>query len=392
VNYKSLVGWFTPPSEQVTINNGTTTTISRSYTRDTTNFSKFGSFDGKKNVKLCLADCSGTNIVTFNLTGGGYGEIYSADCKFSTITLFNTTDKSMLTISTKSKAYTSIGDIVCNGPIKGINAKTTTINGNISIGASSNLKAAVTIIFDQANDLAIDSKMPIQSISATEWLGGSLTAPSIGSITAKGDKKRIIIGDLDVNVTSGTIQSIKVAGTLSGNWTCESVKSISAANIVETNLKLNQPPDAKILSLGKLTAKGWIDSSQILSQGNVGTVTAGAIIDSNCFAGVAEGITGLPVAEAVNFPETATIKSFAIKGIKTEPSPYCINSNIAAANILSVSIVYPQSDNGGVPFGLSADYIKKLTIKKTDGTTTLLKELKESKDSQTFEDIEIRLY
>jgi hypothetical protein len=45
-----------------------------------------------------------------------------------------------------------------------------------------------------------------------------------------------------------------------------------------------------------------------------------------------------------------------------------------------------------VLFGLSANYIKKLTIKKTDGTTTSLKELKESKDSQTIDGVEIRLY
>jgi hypothetical protein len=141
------------------------------------------------------------------------------------------------------------------------------------------------------------------------------------------------------------------------------------------------------MALGKLTVNGWIDSSQILSQGNIGTITAGVMTDSNCFAGVADDITGLPIAEEASFPETATIKSISIKGIKGESAPYFINSNIAAKNILSVSLLYPQNENSGVPFGLTAYNIKKLTIKKMDGTT-----LKDPKTTWTIDNFEIRLY
>ena len=158
----------------------------------------------------------------------------------------------------------------------------------------------MTIIFDRASDLAINSQMPIKSISATEWLGGSINAPSIGSVIIKGDTKRAIPGDL-----------------------------------VEVNIILSQMPDVKIPALGKLSVSGWIASSQIFTQGNIGTVTAGAIIDSNCFAGVAEGITGLPDPNTdINYAQPASIKSIAAKGIKDDPNSF-INSNIAAANILS---------------------------------------------------------
>jgi hypothetical protein len=374
---------------------------------------KFGSFDVKKNAKLTIKDCNNNDVI-FSLIGGGYGEVNTPSCAFSSITLYDTTDKSVLTISTKGKAETSVGSIIVNGPLKAIVAKTTNLRGDIDVDGSlgtlilndvaddhtitigspviPNPKAATTFTFDRVSDLAIDSGMPIKSITATEWLVGSIEAPSIGSITTKGDKKRSITGNLDVDVTSGITQSIKVAGTLSGDWTCDSINSISAAQIVETNLSLSQIPDTKILALGKLTTTGWIHSSQILSQGNIGTVTAGAMINSTCFAGVADGITGLPTAEATSFPQTASIKSIAIKGAKGELPPYFINSNIAAANILSASLVYPQGGNGGVPFGLSANYIKKLTIKKSDGKSVSVKELKESKDSQTIDGVEIRLY
>ena len=341
---------------------------------------QFGTLNGK-NFKQII------NNVTFGLTGGGLGVITGDN--FDQIILDGTGEKSQLTVSAKTE--TSVGDIIVNGTLKGISAKNVNLRGNISItgslsaltlndvadnhtitiGSSTNPKAAVTMTFDRVAGLTIDSQIPIKSISATDWSSGSINAPSIGSITTKGDKKRSITGDLDVNVMlDGSINSVKVAGTLSGGWTCNSVKSISAMDVVEANLILSQQPDSKVkvLALGSLIAKGWIDSSQILSTGNIGAVTAGAIIDSNCFAGVAEGITGLPAAEAASFSETATIKSVAVKGIKGVSKPYYINSNIAAVNILSAYLNYPENDNNGIPFGLSAGYIKALKIKDSVGT------------------------
>ncbi|MBN2020450.1 MAG: HEAT repeat domain-containing protein [Sedimentisphaerales bacterium] len=323
---------------------------------------RFGAIEGK-NVKIILKDCN-NNDVTFSLTGGGYGEINCDDCTFSNIDLFDTTEKSILTIKTKGNVGTSVGDIICNGPIKGINAKTIDLLGNVEIGSSLNPKAAVTIVFDEASDLTIDSEMPIKSISATEWLTGSINAPLVGSLTIKGDKKRGISGDL-----------------------------------ADVNLNLSQQPDTKVMALGKLTVKGWIDYFQIISTGNIGRVTAGAIADSSCFAGVTDtndsdtdGVLDLPdPAVHINYVEPATIKKITIKGIKGEPYPYYINSNIAAAQILSVSLSYPENDNNDVPFGLSAGFIKSLKIKDAEGTVSY-KNLDKPGDSKKFEDAEIRLY
>ena len=62
--------------------------------------------------------------------------------------------------------------------------------------------------FDQVSDLTIESEIPIRSFKATEWLGGSINAPSVGNITTSGSRKRGIAGDLDVNVTLQTVLSI----------------------------------------------------------------------------------------------------------------------------------------------------------------------------------------
>ena len=190
---------------------------------------RFGSFDGKKNVRLKLKDCDG-NDVTFSLTGGGYGEVDPCDCAFSSITLYNTTEKSIFSIKTRGRIWTSVGNIICGGPLRSINAKTTAFDGSITIGPSSNPKAAVAITFDFSRDLSIDSAIPVKSIKAVEFVNSSLTAPSLGSITTKGDKKRNMMGimNVDVNVP-GAVGSVRVAGELSGDWDCNTIKSIAIA-------------------------------------------------------------------------------------------------------------------------------------------------------------------
>jgi len=295
--------------------------------------------------------------------------------------------------------------------LKGISAKTIDVTGNIEIGSPAipNPKAAVTITIDQAEGLTIKSDIPIKTLTATEWVGGSMDAPSIGSITTKGDKKRIITGDLDIDVAvGGIINSIKVGGELSGTWDCNIVKSITSSCIDSLNLTLSREPNVKIPALGKLTAK-WLDYSSILSRGNIGTITVGGMEYSSCFAGVtatidAEGAGGLPDdvldlpdpnadAGQINYNDPATIKSITIKGVKTvPPEPFFVyNSNIAAAQILSVSLSYPENNNGGTPFGLSAGFIKSLKIKDAQGTVSF-KNLDKPTDSKTFGDAQIRLY
>jgi hypothetical protein len=371
---------------------------------------QFGNLNGR-NVSSTLMDVNGT-YVTFKLTGAGFGEVIGG-ANFDEIMLFGTDANSRLTISSKGRTETSIGDIIVYGSLKRILAGTTNLRGNITvtgslgtlilndiaddhiitIGPSANPKAAVAMAFDQVRDLTIDSNMPIRLISATEWLGGSIRAPSIFRIKTKGDKKRTIAGDLDVNVIiDGSVNIAKAAGTLSGEWSCNSIKRISCLDAVEANFILSQIPDVRIPALGRLTAAEWICSTQIISAGNIGIIKAGAMENSICFAGIAEGITGLPVAEVNSFDGIATIRRIAVKGIRGETPPYFINSDIAAAKVLYGYIVEPQSDNNDVPFGLFADYFKKLAIRKNDGKTVLLRELQESKDSQTIDGVEIRLY
>lgn len=401
---------------------------SRSYTNVTTDQNNqdytsiswiFGTYQSLKNSSITIPDSNGISV-TFKLTGGGWGYIANNDSNFGQINLQETNEiKSIFTITTPPKQDTNVGDINVAGALKSITAKTTNLQGNIilsgslgtlilndvadnhtiTIGPSANPKAGTTAGFDLVSDLVINSQTPIKTITATDWTGGEVNAPSLGSITIKGDKKRTIAGDLDVNVVlTGSINNVTVAGTLSGRWSCVAIKSITGANIVEANLVLSQPPAAKISALGKLTTKGWIDSSQIQSRGSIGTVTAGGIYNSVCFAGVTD-TNDLNMDGVLDLPNPATdfndvnnlpiINKISINGIKGVDTNSVINSNIAAPQILSAYLAYPKIDNSDVNFGISSDYIKA-TIKDSNGIHKG-KTLDGPSDSFKWDDFNIRL-
>jgi hypothetical protein len=340
---------------------------------------QFGNLSGTKNTKLVVNDACNV-LVTFSLTGGGYAEL-TGGANFDQITLYDTGDKSQLTISTKGNALTNVGSIICNETLKGITAKTTTFNGDITInGTSSNPKSAVTITFDKGENLNITSQMPIKSIAAMDWDYGSLTAPSAGSITLKANSKLDRWGYLgiDINV-AGAVGSISAAGEIHGTWNCKSIKSLTMLGTEGLRLTLSQEPNSKVPALGKLTAKEYFEYSRIISSGNIGTVTVGELLSSSCFAGVADAclvnvnandsVLDLPPVLDDTFSQDATIKSFTVKGFKGLSPPYFINSNIAAKNITSISIAYPQYANSGTPFGIST-YNDPATIKIKDANGT----------------------
>jgi hypothetical protein len=344
---------------------------------------RFGFVNGKKNVRLTLKD-AGNNNVTFSLSGTGFGATDPCDPTFEIIDIYNNNDdadKAALAISTKAKAGSSLGSILCLGPMKSIRAGNIDLNGEIIIGSAFTPGAAVTMAFGAAENLTINSEMPVKSITTTDWWNGSLTAPSVGGITARGDKGRGMWGDLFIDVKTGDIGTVKAAGEIGGTWNCKSVKSITCRDTDAFYLMLSQKSDPRKQALGKLSVKGCIDWSHVVSSGNIGTITAGEVWCSNFFAGVSDtcitkddntdDVLDLPTADAANFPENATIKSIAVKGVKGRKPPFFVNSNIAATNVLNISLIYPYNDNGGEPFGITADYIKSLKIKDVVGTMSL---------------------
>ena len=204
----------------------------------------------------------------------------------------------------------------------------------------------------------------------------------------------------------------KVQGDLAGSWTGNSVRSVLVyGNLYDAQITLNQVPDLKNLALRSLTVKGWIGDDTlgtqtwILTNGNIGSIKAGgirnsSIIAANNAAGYSQdvqsplgGIAGDGVLDLLDASELVgdgtRIKSLKITGIKGQSGKFVINSTIAATEFGTVSLRFLDTINGS-PFGISADYIGKLTIKDDIGTDTW-KWLETASDSLVFDDAEIRL-
>jgi hypothetical protein len=266
---------------------------------------KFGSFGGRKNVKLIVNDSNETPV-TFSLTSGGYG-VVNGNSDFNEVILNDTTDKSQLTIITTGKGKeTSVGDIIVHGSVKDILAKTTDLRGDvvidgscrmlvfddiagehtITIGSSSDPKAGATIICDQVSDCGIESGIPITRLTATEWLNtaGSaveqIQATRIDTLQIKGDKKRGLAGDFQGSLQlsgstdpkKSTLGNGKIAGTMSND--SEINGSVGTLNIKALHGGLHISGNAKNIIIGEpmsLPVEG-VTALGVLSIDGTGTV------------------------------------------------------------------------------------------------------------------------
>ncbi len=329
---------------------------------------RLGKINGKNNVKLALKDHRNNDVI-FSLSGKCFGAIDSCDGNFGLIEIYNYDDggSGSLTISTKAAAGSSVGTINCYCPMKRITAKNITLTGDLTIGSSANPKAAAAITFGVGEKLNINSAMPIKSIATTEWYG-SLTAPSVGSITTKSNPEMDRWGTLNIDANvSGDIGSISVTDWLEGTWKCQSVKNIKAPGTYGFDLILTQKPALDKSALGKLTVRYFCVNSRVISAGDISSIALGSMINSNCFAGVSslsdiqgnggvpDGVLDLPDLSTTTF-NGAVIKNVKITGIKYYDPNYFVNSNIAAEKIINAYVAYPEYHNNGIPFGFTTAY------------------------------------
>jgi hypothetical protein len=429
---------------------------------------QFGTFDQFQNHALQLEDCSG-NMVTFTLTGGGEG-VVDNNCDFNNIILTGTTEKSVFTISTAGGAKTYVGNIHVAGPIKSIIARSVDLKGDITIDGSISMinfadvprssdisigapvlpMTGCTLKFGEINDLTLSSSTPVKSLTAVEWLRGTLDTSWISTLAITGNKAAAADGDFDANIIlSGTdspknmtFKSAKIAGAvggattwnitgscgtiqiagqlgesqwnidgncvtikaadvaenfnanitggigtlaalgnkktgisavLSGAWSVESLKTITAAEMSQFSVAAGQEPNPKIQAIGKMTATGWMSNCYIETTGNIGSITAGAMRNS--------------VIGSIDEPNTLGL--LQIKSIKGEA--YCyINNNITASHIVKAYLAYPKTFNYDEPFSLTAQSIDLLTI-KDPVSTQISKNLNDPNDSITIQDFAITL-
>ncbi len=167
----------------------------------------------------------------------------------------------------------------------------------------------------------------IGSLQAARFGNGStIVAPRIGAVSIKGDKKNGISGDCE-----GTI-------LISGD-----------------GLAVNQ------MALGSLVVAGTIsNSSIIISNGSAGTVSASQMIDSTVYLGYTPNDPSNPISGGGAFVAGMRLGSV---NIRSSTNGF-VNSDVAASQVGSVSLRSVVTDNGSLPFGVTAQQVSGVSSKE----------------------------
>ena len=103
---------------------------------------------------------------------------------------------------------------------------------------------------------------------------------------------------------------------------------------------------------GSLKVTGAITGTTVRTIGNIGSISADSITNSNIYAGVAGPTVDLP-DDIGDFTGLSTIKSVSTRTFS--------NSNLAAAGLQRLNLGAVDTDNAGTSFGVSSGAITSLT-------------------------------
>jgi cyclophilin family peptidyl-prolyl cis-trans isomerase len=217
-----------------------------------------------------------------------------------------------------------------------------------------------------ASSILVDGA--IGSLSAGQWIDGSIGADSIGTLTTG---SKTLAGDFSADVTlTGQAGKVTIKHDLSGDWSALSIGTLTVKNdMTGAHLTLTQSADAtsKLWALGTLSVAGSINDSWINSAGNIKSITTKLLLDSTIYAGVtathdtnSDGVFDLFDPNTDTFSQDAYIKSLTVKGDKYGTIALQ-NSNVAAARLGTVKLANGLLDNSGTSFGLAADTLTKFS-------------------------------
>lgn len=279
--------------------------------------------------------------VTVRLRGAGDGYIaIDEDGGSPTLVLEGTTGRSILTISAADQA--ALGGIIVDGSLRRIDARNVDLLGDLTVsgrvravrlgdvageadqtlsfGASPRARS-IALSLGELRDVTISSASPIKSLRVESWndSGGAadlLEAPRISKLKS--------LGDFGADV------------------------AVSEAR--------------KRPALGRMIVAGAMAGSEVRSAGRIGRVTAGAMRDSQLFAGIAEGVQGLP-SQAADFDALRSIRSVRIRGLDDGGGDFS-GSTIAAWSVRNARLGHVATDNDGATFGLAMGKFRGVTYRR----------------------------
>jgi cyclophilin family peptidyl-prolyl cis-trans isomerase len=268
-----------------------------------------------------------------------------------TVAVTGATAASSLTITGKGgNGMVDLAGITSDGPMRAINGRNTSVEGDIvsagGIGSAilaqvvgGNVKflagAVGTFSVGTMTNSGLFTTGPVKSIVTNTWTGGAINVTDIGKLTAKGAFQTL--------VTATSIQSVSAGSIGAGNWgVTGNLGAITAGSIAGWN--------ATVGSLGNLVVKTTLDSSNVLSTGNINSLNVAALSSSEVFAGVSSAL----------LPSQAS--DIAATSIKTVKVKILTQSSVAGGNLGSVNLGVAQAPTGPSPFGAAAHQIKSLLV------------------------------
>ncbi len=306
-------------------------------------FNAFGSFAGRTGVALKYVQDDGNPttvdpIVTLTMKGLGVGQLtIDGDGKIDLLVESTDVKSKLLASVGKGGSAAEFDDVSFASVIGSVDLGAAKLSGfgafsggvqtlkigdlngpgALAIGAllpTNTTKAAITL--GRVHDYALESSMPIGSLTAVEWL------------ETTGAEEALSLLALD---------KLTIAGAKGGpRGDLQASVNVAAST-----------------SVGSITIAGLLNGATITTAGDIGTVTIGGMNESGVFAGTLARPAGL-----ADFFADRTISKFAIKGITGFTGDLFAGSQVAAQEFGTISVQKVDPTNGVVPFGFVADVIK----------------------------------
>ena len=194
----------------------------------------------------------------------------------------------------------------------------------------------------------------INSVTVRKNFTANVTAGSMGAMT--------VMGNFTGNLTAGSMRAMTVMGSLAGSAiTVQTLTTLSVfGNADNLTLTLQAPYAALGNVLTLLNVRGWLRNSVVTAMGNIGTVMAGGMDNTD----ITVALIGPPLpGQASDFfvGNNGTIRSVVVSGMRQGVAiiDSFIASNIVAPLLGSVITSYVHQTAGQDAFGLAA---KKVTL------------------------------
>ena len=279
----------------------------------------------------------------------------------ATISTTGTNHLSALNITTQRGRTVSILQLNTRSDLGSINGKNAILTGDLNaVGSIKN------ITLQAAQDGTITIGTASQPL--TLKISGAVSAESLHSAASI---KSLSVSSWDgVSNSTSSIEARSIGTFLARN------------DLTNTTIQLNGSGTV----LKSLIVGGTFSDVILDSDGNMNSIVAGSVNNSQIFAGVTTLPAGQPLPNSASgFSTSTTIKSLRVNANFS-------NSNIAAQFLGRIALRKVQTSNAGAAFGLAAHAIANVSsFDQTTASKISLRNLTSSAASKSYEDFDVEL-